>query len=112
VRRLILALLAAAALLGSACQAPLPEGKYVATIVPEVYETAVFTADTLELDNPRDGKRVFNWELTEEGEQIQLTNIETGETTTQQFKYIRVTRSGEEREVVIIGHLIYYPELP
>jgi len=88
-----------------------PQGNYIATIIPEVYETASFCGNTLELCNPRDGKRVFEYEIVEGGTKINLTNVETGETVTRPFKYIvKTTKYGEEREVVIIDQLIYYPE--
>ncbi len=111
--RCILVSLVVAALLLGACakSSPAPEGNYIAPIIPEVFETANFCGNTLELCNPRDGTRVFEYEIIEEGTKIQLTNVETGDTCTRHFKYIvKTTESGEVREVVIIGALIYYPE--
>jgi len=113
VRRCILVSLVVATLLLGACakSSPAPEGNYIATIIPEVYETASFCGNTVELCNPRDGKRIFEYEILEKGTKIQLTNVETGDTRTRNFKYVVTTsRSGEVREVVIIGDLIYYPE--
>ena len=114
-RRYILAFLIIGTLLLSACadRTPPPQGNYIATIIPEVYETAKFYDDTLELCNPRDGTRVFEYEIVEEGTKIKLTNVETGETVTRPFKYIiTTTKYGDEREVVIFNQLIYYPENP
>ncbi len=111
--RCILVSLVVAALLLGACAkpSPAPEGNYIATIIPEVYETASFCGNTLELCNPRDGTRVFEYEIIEDGTKIQLTNVETGDTCPRNFKYvIKTSSSGEVREVVIIGTLIYYPE--
>lgn len=112
-RRYILISLVAAALLLGACAKPppAPEGNYIATIIPEVYETANFCGNTVELCNPRDGKRIFEYEIIEEGTKIKLTNVETGDTRTRSFKYVVTTsRSGEVLEVVIMGDLLYYPE--
>ena len=112
-RRCILVLLVLAALLPGACAPPppAPDGNYSAPIIPEVYETAVFCGNTVEMCNPRDGTRVYEYEIIEDGTKIQLTNVETGDTCTRHFKYIvKTVRSGEVREVVIIGDLIYYPE--
>jgi hypothetical protein len=113
VKRCILVLIVIGALFSSACsnQSPTPQGKYFAPIIPEVFETAYFDEDTLELCNPRDGTRVFEYEIVEEGTKIKLTNVETGETRTRPFKYVvKTSKSGEIREVVIIDQLIYYPD--
>ena len=111
-RCILVSLVVAAFLLGACAKSsPAPEGNYIATIIPEVYETANFYDNTVELCNPRDGTRVFEYEIIEEGTKIQLTNVETGDTRTRNFKYIVTTsRSGEVREIVIIGDLLYYPE--
>jgi hypothetical protein len=113
VRRCILALLVISALLVGACadHSPKPEGNYIASIIPEVYETASFYGNTLELCNPRDGTRIFEYEIIEDGTKIEMTNVETGDCCTRHFKHILVTtKYGDENEVVIIGDLIYYPE--
>jgi hypothetical protein len=115
VRRYILASLIIGTLLLSNCadHTPTPQGNYIATIIPEVYETAKFCDNTLELCNPRDGTRIFEYEIVEEGTKIKLTNVETGETVTRPFKHIlTTTKYGDEREAVIINQLIYYPENP
>ena len=112
-RRCILVFLVITALLLGACadKSATPQGNYIATIIPEVYETASFYGNTLELCNPRDGTRIFEYEIVEEGTKIKLTNVETGDTRTRPFKYIiTTTKYGEEREVVIIDQLLYYPE--
>ena len=112
-RRCILAFLVITALLLGACadKSPTPQGNYTATIIPEVYETASFYGNSLELCNPRDGKRIFEYEIVEEGTKIKLTNVETGDTRIRPFKHIlTTTKYGDEREVVIIDQLIYYPE--
>ena len=111
-RCILVSLVVAAFLLGACAKSsPAPEGNYIATIIPEVHETANFYDNTVELCNPRDGTRVFEYEIIEEGTKIQLTNVETGDTRTRNFKYIVTTsRSGEVREIVIIGDLLYYPE--
>ncbi|GEM_PF-5485123 len=112
-RCILVALVVAAFLLGACAKSsPAPEGNYIASIIPEVFETANFCGNTVELCNPRDGTRVFEYEIIEEGTKIQLTNVETGDTCTRNFKYIvKTTESGEmHHEVVIIGALIYYPE--
>ena len=112
-RRCIVVLLVLAALLLGACAqpSPTPEGNYSAPIIPEVYETAVFCGNTVELCNPRDGTRLYEYEIIEDGTKIQLTSVETGDACTRSFKYIvKTCESGEVREVVIIGDLIYYPE--
>ena len=111
-RCILVSLVVAAFLLGACAKSsPAPEGNYIATIIPEVYETANFYDNTVELCNPRDGTRVFEYEIIEEGTKIQLTNVETGDTCTRNFEYIiTTTKYGEVREVVIIGDLLYYPE--
>jgi len=69
VRRCILVLLVLAALLSGACaqSSPAPDGNYIAPIIPEVFETAVFCGNTLELCNPRDGTRLYECEIIEDG---------------------------------------------
>jgi len=113
VRRSILAFLVITALWLGACadKSPTLQGNYIATIIPEVYETASFYGNTLELCNPRDGKRIFEYEIVEDGTKIKLTDVETRVTRTRPFKHIlTTTKYGEEREVVIIDQLIYFPE--
>ena len=109
----ILALLVVCGLLVGACSdhSPELEGTYVAPIIPDVFETASFYGNTLELCNPRDGTRVFEYEIIEDGTKIKMTNVETGDCYVRPFKHILVTTEyGEKRETVVIDQFIYYPQ--
>ncbi len=78
-----------------------PSGTYVYTILG-IEQTLTFRGDTLEVYDVLDGKRVFEYKISEDGKQLVATSVATGKTTTESFKYIK------EHECVVMNGKEYY----
>ena len=64
-----------------------PTGTYSATVLG-LTQTATFKGNTLTLYNRVDGKRVYEYEIISNTNQIRLRNVATGRTFIDSFKYV------------------------
>lgn len=78
-----------------------PSGTYIATFFG--YEQSVtFRGSTIEFCSTLDGKRVYEFSISQNGNSITLRNVATGGTNTLNYRYIR------EHEIVVMGETQYY----
>jgi len=78
-----------------------PSGTYVATLLG-IEESITFRGSTVEFYNVLDGKRVFEFSISQDGHSITLTNVATGKTLTNDYRY------NKEYDIVVIGVIEYH----
>jgi len=78
-----------------------PSGTYVATAFG-IEQSITFSGSTVEFFNTLDGKRVFDFSISQDGNSITLRNVVTGDTDTLNYRYIK------EHEIVVVGPTEYY----
>jgi hypothetical protein len=78
-----------------------PSGTYIATVFG-IEQSITFKGSTVEFFNMLDGKRVFDFSISQDGSSITLRNVATGDTSTLNYRYIK------EHEIVAIGATEYY----
>jgi len=78
-----------------------PSGTYIATVFG-IEQSITFKGSTVEFFNMLDGKRVFDFSISQDGNSITLRNVATGDTSTLNYRYIK------EHEIVVIGSTEYY----
>lgn len=78
-----------------------PSGTYVCTVLG-MEQTATFKGNTLEMYDKLGGKRVFKYKISEDGSRITVTNVVTGKTTTESFKFIK------EHQIIVMSGLEYH----
>jgi hypothetical protein len=84
-----------------AIPAPRPSGTFTAHKTG-IKASATFRGDILEIDDEMTGRKVFVYQISEDGETIQCTNVITGEVTTLKFNYLM------DYGIVIIDDVEYY----
>jgi uncharacterized membrane protein (UPF0136 family) len=78
-----------------------PSGTYVATVLG-FEQSITFKRSTVEFYDILDGKRIFEFSISQDGNSITLKNVATGETYTSNYRYIK------EYQTVVIGQLEYH----
>ena len=78
-----------------------PSGTYVATLLG-IEQSITFKGSTVEFFNMFEGKTVFDFSISQDGNSITLRNVATGDTRTLNYRYIK------EHEIVVIGATEYY----
>jgi len=79
-----------------------PSGTYTLTAMG-IKQTATFKSNhTLEINDPVEGKNIFTYSISGNGQWITLTNIVTNETGTEAFKYVPAANC------VVLNNLEYY----
>jgi len=78
-----------------------PSGTYVATFFG-MEQSLTFTGDTLEIYDDFEGKRVFNYKISEDGSKIRLINVASGKTFIQSFNFVK------EHQVVSLNQIEYH----
>jgi len=78
-----------------------PSGTYSATIFG-IQQSLTFKSDTLEIYNVIDGKRIFQYTISKDGNNIRITNVATRQTTTESFSFIK------EYQIVVLSGIEYH----
>jgi len=79
-----------------------PSGTYTATEMG-LKQTATFEGNkTLEIYDVLDGKMVYTYSISADGQSLTFTNIVTNETGTESYQYIKA------QNCVVLGGLAYY----
>ena len=78
-----------------------PSGTYVATVFG-IEQTITFEGEILDFFDLLEGKRVFKYKISEDGSKITATNVVTGRTFIEKFKFIK------EHQIVVIGEVEYH----
>jgi hypothetical protein len=78
-----------------------PSGTYVATVLG-FEQSITFKRSTVEFFDILEGKRIFEFSISQDGNSITSKNVATGETYTSNYRYIK------EYQIVVIGQLEYH----
>ena len=78
-----------------------PSGTYIATCF-DFEQSITFRGSTIESYNVIDGKRVYEFSISQNGNSITLRNVATGGTKTLNYRYMK------EHEIVVMGVTEYY----
>ncbi|MFC1968933.1 hypothetical protein ACFLVF_00370, partial [Chloroflexota bacterium] len=82
-----------------------PSGIYTAQIMG-IKSSAIFKGDTLVLNDEFEGKRIFEYKISNDGDIITCINVVTEKEYTNEFKYIK----HKDYEIVVIGSTNYVKE--